>query len=448
VNRVSWEASQRAGAGMQPFRDRVQAARALAAELGHYAHRNDVVVVALPRGGVPVGYEVARALGAQLDVMLVRKLGVPGHEERSAGAIAGCGVRIQLAPDVVVPEQLERATRREQRELERRERLYRGERPRCCLEGRIVVVVDDGVATGATMRAALAAVRGSHPARIVVAVPVAPPEPLDRLGAEADEVVCLASPEQFGAISSWYGDFRQVDDASVRELLDRAALPDWRSSLRPGPSQGGHELKLPIGDLELAGLLTVPDNASGTVILCSAGGGCSKSPRERQLIAEINEAGLGTLLLSLLTPQEEAIDAETQELGFDVDLLAWRLLEVVGWITGAVRPQSVGLFGVGTGGSAALRVASRRPDIVRALVLRGGRTDLAGSSVLSRVLAPTLLIAGSRDPMVLSLNREAVSLLSCPNRLEIVPGATHTFEEPGMLDEVARLTVEWFRHYL
>jgi putative phosphoribosyl transferase len=450
---VSREASHRFVGEAQLFRDRVQAARALSAELGHYAHRNDVVVLALPRGGVPVGYEIARALGAELDVILVRKLGVPGHEERAAGAIAACGVRIvQLDPDTLVDEdQLDRVTRRAQRELELREKLYRADRQRLCVENRIVILVDDGIATGATMRAAIEAVRRDHPAKLVVAVPVIPAEGLERLRAEADEVVCLASPDQLGSISSWYADFRQVDDPTVRELLDRARRPDWRNAIRAGQqSAGGHDVKIPVGDLELDAQLSIPKNASGTVLLCSAGVGCPRSPRDRQLVAALNEAGLGTLSLSLLTVQEAAIDAETQELGFDVDLLAWRLHEVVSWIATPEHGEKpgIGLFSVGTGGAAALRVASRRPDAVRALVLRSGRTDLAGSSVLAHVLAPTLMIAGSRDAMVLALNREAVTMLRCPHRLEVVPGASQSFEEPGIADELARLTIEWFRHYL
>jgi putative phosphoribosyl transferase len=208
------------------FMDRSEAGRVLASKLGRYAGRDDVVVLALPRGGVPVGYEVARALGAPLDVFLVRKLGVPGHEELAMGAIASGGVRV-LNEDVVrelrmPPEAIDAVAEREQGELERREQAYRDGRPFPQVRDRIVILVDDGLATGSTMRAAVAALRQQGPGRIVVAVPVGAADTCRDLRAEADEVVCARQPDPFFAVGAWYRDFSQTTDEEVRELLYRA----------------------------------------------------------------------------------------------------------------------------------------------------------------------------------------------------------------------------------
>jgi predicted phosphoribosyltransferase len=209
------------------FRDRREAGRLLAEKLSAYASRPDVIVLALPRGGVPVAYEVARALGAPLDVFLVRKLGVPGHEELAMGAVATGGVRVLNdtvvrglgIPDYVV----EAVTAWQQQELTRRERLYRDDRPAPDVRGRTVVLVDDGLATGATMHAAIAALRRQQPTRIVVAVPTAAPETCEALRAEVDDVVCAITPEPFYSVGLWYEDFSQTTDEEVRELLARVA---------------------------------------------------------------------------------------------------------------------------------------------------------------------------------------------------------------------------------
>jgi putative phosphoribosyl transferase len=208
------------------FRDRAEAGRLLADRLEEYAGRDDVIVLALPRGGVPVGAELARRLGAPLDLFLVRKLGVPGREELAMGAIASGGVRV-LNDDVVAElgiteEDIARTALAEGRELERREQRYRNGRPVADLRGRTVILVDDGLATGATMRAAALAVRGQGPERVVVAVPVAAEPTCDEFPAEVDEVVCALTPEPFLSVGSWYEDFSQTTDEEVRELLARA----------------------------------------------------------------------------------------------------------------------------------------------------------------------------------------------------------------------------------
>ena len=208
------------------FRDRREGGRCLAAALRAYAGRDDVVVLALPRGGVPVAHEVARALGAPLDVFVVRKLGVPWHEELAMGAIATGGLRI-LNDEVVraygvTDDEIEAVAGREREELERRLRRYRGDRPRPDVAGRTVVLVDDGLATGATMHAAVEALRAEAPAAIVVAVPVAAQDACDGFLGIADDVVCAMTPEPFEAVGLWYVDFRQTTDEEVHELLARS----------------------------------------------------------------------------------------------------------------------------------------------------------------------------------------------------------------------------------
>jgi predicted phosphoribosyltransferase len=209
--------------GARAYRDRVEAGRALARRLGAYAGRDDVLVLGLPRGGVPVAAEVARALGAPLDVFLVRKLGVPGREELAMGAIASGGVRLLNAEVVrglrIAPDTIDRVAAAERAELERREAAYRDGRPAPEPSGKTVILIDDGLATGASMRAAVMALRKLGPARIVVAVPVAAESTCADLEAEVDEVVCGLTPEPFHAVGCWYEDFSQTTDEEVRALL-------------------------------------------------------------------------------------------------------------------------------------------------------------------------------------------------------------------------------------
>jgi putative phosphoribosyl transferase len=210
---------------MKPFKDRRDAGRQLARLLAHYRDTPGLIVLALPRGGVPVAFEVAQALHAPLDVFIVRKLGLPGQEEYAMGAIASGGIRV-MNPDasrLPIPRAtIEAVAAREQQELARRERLYRGARPPIELAGRTVMLVDDGLATGSTMRAAALAVRQLAPRRIVIAVPVASAEACDELRAEVDEIVCGMTPQPFYGVGAWYEDFTQTSDEEVRKLLDAA----------------------------------------------------------------------------------------------------------------------------------------------------------------------------------------------------------------------------------
>jgi predicted phosphoribosyltransferase len=209
---------------MAYFRDRRDAGKKLAQKLLHYANRTDVIVLALPRGGVPVAYEVALALNVPLDIFIVRKLGLPGQEELAIGAIASGGIRVlneEIIRELNLPEHIiNRVAERELRELQRRERLYRGDSPAPEVRDRIVILIDDGLATGASMRAAVAGLRTQHPKRIVVAVPTAAPETCDAFQVEVDETVCAITPEPFLGVGRWYEDFSQTTDEGVRLLLE------------------------------------------------------------------------------------------------------------------------------------------------------------------------------------------------------------------------------------
>ena len=216
------------------YRDRTDAGKQLAARLANYADRDDVLVLALPRGGVPVAYEVANALRAPLDIFLVRKLGVPGHEELAMGAIASGGVRV-INHDVVnylaIPNHvIDLVAAGEERELERRERLYRGDRPEPDVKGKTVILIDDGLATGSTMRAAAAALRQQNPAKIVVALPVSAIQTCDEYRMGVDEIICARTPEPFMGVGMWYRDFSQTTDEEVRELLAKTNRSSTRES--------------------------------------------------------------------------------------------------------------------------------------------------------------------------------------------------------------------------
>ncbi len=433
------------------FQDRADAGRQLAERLRDLSHE-DVVVLGIPRGGVPVAFEVADGLGAPLDVLLVRKLGVPFQPELAMGAIGEEGVRI-LNRQVIRSAGLKEAEfvaveERERRELERRAERFRGTRPRVPLAGRTAVVIDDGIATGASARAACSVARALGASRVILAVPVAPRSSIGELRTAADDVVCLATPEPFFAVGQWYWDFSQTSDDEVLKLLERAAAS---SALRDAPERGGRlavrdaDDEVAAGPVCLAGHLTVPSEAPGVVVFAHGSGSSRHSPRNRYVATALNEAGIGTLLFDLLTPEEE-LDRRNV---FDIELLAERLTAVTRWLRD--QPESagaeIGYFGASTGAAAALRAAAAPDACLAAVVSRGGRPDLAGPS-LADVRAATLLIVGGDDDAVLELNRRALADLTCERRLQVIPGATHLFEEPGALEAVAGLAGDWFTRHL
>ncbi|MFD7842835.1 phosphoribosyltransferase family protein [Nocardia sp. NPDC059764] len=428
------------------FEDRADAGRRLARQLATL-RGDDVVVLGLPRGGVPVAFEVARQLNAPLDVLVVRKLGVPYQPELAFGALGEDGVRV-TNPTVVVRAKLSGAEmaqveQRERAELDRRAVRFRAGRSRIPLRGRTAVIVDDGVATGATARAACQVARAQGAARVVLAVPVASREALHQLARDADEVICLEQPRFFYAVGQWYHRFGQTTDDEVVELLGHAAAPPPQPPpvAAADPPLRDDEVRVRAGKVELAGHLTIPENPVGVVVFAHGSGSSRHSPRNRYVAEVLQRAGLGTLLFDLLTTAEEADRANV----FDIGLLARRLVEVTVWLTGQehARGLPIGYFGASTGAAAALSAAADPRVHVAAVVSRGGRPDLAGAA-LAGVRAPTLLIVGGRDYLVLDLNRQAAKAMSCETALVEVPGATHLFEEPGTLRKAAELARDWF----
>jgi putative phosphoribosyl transferase len=435
--------------GPMPFTDRTDAGRRLAQRLAHF-RGEDVVVLALPRGGVPVAFEVAQGLDAPLDVIVVRKLGLPFQPELAMGAI-GEGVRIidhdLVRRTLVSDEELAAVEARERAELDRRARRFRGGRAPVPLAGRTAIVVDDGIATGSTARAACQVARARGAARVVLAVPVGPTDSIAALAGVADEVVCLEPYRWFLAIGQFYDDFSQTPDEQVLDLLERAATASAATAPSPpaaaaDPPVRDEAVEVPAGAVRLAGHLTVPEQAIGAVVFAHGSGSSRHSPRNRYVAAVLNDARLATLLFDLLTPAEELDRANV----FDIDLLAHRLVDVTTWLRGQpeIDGLPIGYFGASTGAAAALLAAADAETEVAAVVSRGGRPDLAGRR-LGDVYAPTLLIVGGHDAVVLALNREAQALLAAPDsHLAVVPGATHLFDEPGALSAVAELARGWF----
>ena len=422
-------------AGFSRYRDRREAGRVLGRALQGIA-LEDPVVVALPRGGVPVAREVAAALNAPLDVLAVRKLGAPQNPEYGIGAVAEDGTAV-IDPRAaealgVTQHRLDRIVAAESAELARRVETYRAGRALADLEGRTVVVVDDGVATGVTDVVAVHALRKRRSARIVVAVPVCSREALERLVDVADDVVCPVVPDRLLGVGQWYVDFSQVSDDEVL-----AALGAGEAHAVP--------VSIPAGGVAFEGDLRIPAGAQGLILFAHGSGSSRHSPRNVQVARELERAGLGTLLFDLLTELESRDRANV----FDVGLLSERLIAATAWAR--AQPELAGLpigyFGASTGAAAALRAAAALPDEVRAIVSRGSRADLAADR-LGRVRSPTLLIVGSEDPDVLGLNRAAGERLGGPWKLVVVRGAGHLFEEPGALETVARLAAEWFREHL
>jgi putative phosphoribosyl transferase len=452
-----------------PFLDRADAGRRLAsllAGLPTIERGAGSVVVGLPRGGIPVAYQIARALDAPLDVILVRKIGLPAQPELAMGAIGEDGVRV-VNEDVV---RAERVSERqfagveelERAELIRRAERYRAEHPRVPLAGKTAIVVDDGIATGSTARAACQVARAHGAARVVLAVPLAPQASLDALASVADDVVCAEVPEPFLAIGQWYLDFAQTADSEVVDLLRRADKGQGADDGIPME----RDVMVLAGTVPLPGRLTLPARGRGVVVFAHGTGSSRSSPRNMFVAGTLHVVGLGSLLFDLLTPDEEADRANV----FDIGLLAGRLSAATSWLRGqpGLEGVPVGYFGASTGAAAALRAAAESaagsaadpvahsaagPGPARehgertAVVCRGGRPDLAGAS-LGAVRAPTLLLVGGLDDRVRELNEAARAQLPGESQLVIIPGAGHLFAEPGSLEQVASLARDWFVRYL
>jgi len=310
------------------FTDRADAGRRLARRLSHLGGRG-VVVLGLPRGGVLVAFEVAEELRAPLDVIVVRKLGVPFQSEYAFGAIGEGGARVidehVTQQTGLTGAEIAAVEGRERAELDRRVGRLRGGRPPVPLAGRTVVIVDDGIATGATARAACQVARARGAGRVVLAVPVGPAESIESLQQVADEVVCANIPAGFFAIGEWYADFAQATDQQVTGLLTKAATAGT------GHAAGDPaEVVISVTDVRLAGTLTVPDQAAGLVVFAHGSGSSRHSPRNQFVAAALNRTGFGTLLADLLTSEEEL----DRGCVFNIPLLASRLTGITGWPAG------------------------------------------------------------------------------------------------------------------
>jgi len=423
------------------FTDRTEAGRKLAERLEAMSPPNPVVY-ALPRGGVPLALEIARVLKAPVDVLLVRKIGAPGHPELALAAVVD-----GEAPQTVVNEEVREATgatgaylssarERELTEIQRRRAAYLGGRSPLSPKGKTAIVVDDGLATGATAKAAIRALKQQGAQKVILAVPVSPLDTLADMQTEADEVVCLLPAANFWGVGQFYRDFHQLTDEETVALLRQA----WDLDSSDPPAVARQEVRVP--PLELAADLQTPETPRGVIVFAHGSGSSRLSPRNRAVADDLNRRGFATLLLDLLTESE----AGQRRNVFDIDLLAERLAQAVAWIDLHPKLASLplGMFGASTGAGAALKAAARLGERVGAVVSRGGRPDLAGEADLSKVMAPTLLIVGGDDHGVIELNRAAIAVMGCKKALKLVPGATHLFEEPGTLEAVMRLAGDWF----
>lgn len=407
------------------FADRVDAGRRLAGLLLHLAHV-DPVVMGLTRGGVVVAAEVARMLAAPLDLMAAHRPTVPLHPESARGAIRERGGRLVRMKQ---PEQVPGAGG-----------------ARIDLNGRVVLIVDDGIVTGSTALTACRTARVEGAAEVVVAAPVASREAVEALARAADEVVVVEIPEPFTTIADSYANFTEPTDEQVISLIESWPTPLPTGS-DPLPHVGGidREVEVAAGTVILPGRLTVPESAIGVVMFAHGSGSSRHSPRNRFVAREMNAARIATLLFDLLTPSEEGDRANV----FDIELIGRRLTEATRRLTETpdVAGLPLGYFGASTGAAAALWAAAELGEVIRAVVSRGGRPDLA-SDRLGDVRSPTLLLVGGDDRAVLALNRDALGRLGAFGRLEIVAGAGHLFEEPGALEAAAALAVGWFRKHL
>jgi putative phosphoribosyl transferase len=423
---------------MQSFKDRERAGQLLGERLRSYKFENPLVL-AIPRGGVPVGFEVAKILQCPLDLLLVKKIGAPTQSELAVGAVSEDAHPVFNDSIVKIlnisPSYLKQAASEKTKEIQEQIKKFRGSKKPESLKNKTVILVDDGIATGATIMAAIQLLKQKEPLKIVVAAPTGAQDSVEKIQELADEVICLITPQDFTAVGIWYENFKQVSDEEVLRLMENAHFLKKKTA---------QEITIRDGDKQLFGDLTPVENTKGLIIFAHGSGSSRKSPRNQFVAKELNQVGFSTLLFDLLTENESKDRSNV----FDLNLLARRLLLATdaGMNHFKAMKPSLGYFGASTGAGAALVAAAQSRHKISAIVSRGGRPDMA-DQYLSHVDAPTLLIVGGEDPQVLELNRKAAKKLKHSN-LVIVPEATHLFEEPGALEEVVEHAASWFREFL
>ncbi|GAA4910506.1 phosphoribosyltransferase [Streptomonospora salina] len=432
-----------------PFTDRSEAGRGLAERARPYLSE-DPVALALPRGGVPVGAELARLLRIPLDVVVVRKIGAPGHPELGVGALAEdghvCYDDRALARMRLTRRDLDDTVAAERSELERRLDAYRGAKPALDLRGRDVIVVDDGVATGGTARAALRAVRRRGPSRLLLGAPVAAQSALDALGEEADRIVALTVPDNFRAVGEWYRDFHQLSDDDVTALIGGSA---------DTPAPPTRAVRIRAGDVGLDAELSAPPGMCATVVV-ALDQGCA-APAQRALADALGRAGYATLLLDLLTPDEAARRRDARDSGggasetgeVSAAEAAERLAAAVAWLRRSTEAAQgrVGVLGSQQGVPAALMAAAANPADIAAVVLDGGRLDSAAEA-LADVRAPVLALVQGSDSFVRELAEWSLGRLGGPGEIRHAPGAEGLIAGAAVWRQVGSAAAEWFGRYL
>ncbi|CAE81173.1 phosphoribosyltransferase family protein [Bdellovibrio bacteriovorus] len=423
---------------MERYRDRDHASHVLAQNLSQYKDSNPVVL-AIPRGGVPVAFGVARALHCPLDLIMVKKIGAPRQPELAVGAVSEDGKPLfdegLIKALSLSSSYLKQAASQKIREIHEQLHKFRGSKQAEPIQNRTVILVDDGIATGSTLTAAIQFLRLKNPREIVVAAPVGALETVQRIKEIADAVICPLTPTDFMAVGMWYEQFEQVPDEEVIRLIGEARFSSQSTA---------EQITIVDGPKKLTGDLTRVKNSKGLILFAHGSGSSRLSPRNRKVATELNKRGFSTLLFDLLTDSE----AEDRRNVFNIALLARRLLcatdTVVEVYQGKTPP--LGYFGASTGAGAALTAAAQSTHPISAVVSRGGRPDLA-DEFLSQVLAPTLLIVGGNDTQVIELNAMAERKIG-KVKMAVVPGATHLFEEPGAMEKVIELAANWFSQNL
>lgn len=423
---------------MERYRDRGHASQVLAQHLSAYKDSNPIVL-AIPRGGVPIAFGIAKALHCPLDLIMVKKIGAPRQPELAVGAVSEDGKPIfddgLVKTLSLSTSYLKQAANQKIQEIQEQMRKFRGSKRAEEIRNRTVILVDDGIATGSTLIAAIQFLRLKKPRKIIVAAPVGAADTIERIQKITDAVVCPLTPGDFMAVGLWYEEFDQVPDEEVVRLIGEARFLGLNQE---------EQITIIDGPNKLTGDLTKVDGNRGLILFAHGSGSSRLSPRNQKVAKELNKLGFSTLLFDLLTDSE----AEDRRNVFNISLLARRLLRATDTVVSAYQGNAppLGYFGASTGAGAALAAAAQSAHPISAVVSRGGRPDLA-DEFLSKVLAPTLLIVGGDDTAVIELNALAERKLGNA-RLSVIPGATHLFEEPGAMEEVIELAANWFSQNL